>query len=78
MTTGTSAASYLTSATLFVKGVMDSAANAWHGISLESKVGIILGIGTFTINWYYQRKRDKRAERMEKAGKLVEVNPVGE
>jgi hypothetical protein len=74
MTNGTaSAASYLTSAVLFVRGLCESASNAWHAMAPESKIGVLLGIGTFSINWYYQRRRDQRAQRMEQAGKLVEV-----
>jgi hypothetical protein len=73
MSNGTSTASYIASATLFLKGLVESGTNAWYGMAPESKIGVVLGIGTFVINWYYQRKRDRRAERMEQAGKLVEV-----
>jgi hypothetical protein len=74
MANGTSStASYLTSALLFVQGLCESASHAWHAMAPESKVGVLLGVGTFSINWYYQRRRDQRAERMEQAGKLVEV-----
>jgi hypothetical protein len=85
MTTGTSAASYSASIVLFVKGLIDHAWNwcdsLWQSIlaiPVESRVGLFLGVGTFVINWYYQRKRDKRAERMEQAGKLVEVQATDE
>jgi hypothetical protein len=71
MSNSTSLASYATSATLAVKGVMESAANAWSGIPIESKIGILLGVGTFIVNWYYERRRTRAAERASAAGRLL-------
>jgi len=56
-TQATSIASYITSAGLFVKGLFVSAAHAFAMMPTEAKLGALLGIGTFLINWYYQRKR---------------------
>ncbi len=58
----TSIASYATSITLFVKGIFTSLAEQISALSFESKIGLLLGIGTFLINWYYQRRRDTREE----------------
>jgi len=55
-TQATSALSYLTSAILFVKGLFVSAADAFASMPTEGKIGALLGIGTFLINWYYKRK----------------------
>lgn len=55
-TQATSIASYATSAVLFVKGLFVSAAHAFASMPTEGKIGALLGIGTFLINWYYKRK----------------------
>jgi hypothetical protein len=55
-TQATSALSYLTSAILFVKGLFVSAADAFASMPTEGKIGALLGVGTFLINWYYKRK----------------------
>lgn len=59
---GPSLASYATSAILFVKGMLTSIADQFASMPLESKIGVCLGLGTFVINWYYQRRRDRREE----------------
>jgi hypothetical protein len=53
---GTSIASYATSALLFIKGLCVSAASAFASMPTEGKIGALLGVGTFLINWYYKRK----------------------
>lgn len=55
-TQATSIASYATSAVLFVKGLFVSAAHAFVIMPTEGKIGAMLGVGTFAINWYYKRK----------------------
>jgi hypothetical protein len=64
MSNATSAASYTTSTVLFIKGLFVSAGNAFASMPTEGKIGAVLGIGTFFINWYYRRRADRRAERL--------------
>lgn len=64
-TQATSAASYATSIVLFIKGLFVSAGNAFASMPTEGKIGAVLGLGTFLINWYYRRRADRRAERMD-------------
>ena len=50
-----SAVSYITGGSLF----------SWGTITLNDVamlVGILTGLGTFVVNWYYKRKEDKRLE----------------
>lgn len=70
-----SIASYAMSAWLTVKGVCTSATEAWAGMPLESKIGIALGFGTFALNWYYKRRRDRREEAAFRAARLQAVLP---
>ncbi|MEN3113071.1 glycoside hydrolase family protein [Uliginosibacterium paludis] len=62
-TENTTLASYATSISLFIKGLFTSIGEEIAALSFESKIGLMLGIGTFLINWYYQRRRDTREER---------------
>jgi hypothetical protein len=64
MSNAPSAASYATSAVLFVKGLCVSAGDAFASMPTEGKIGAVLGISTFFINWYYRRRADRRAERL--------------
>lgn len=68
-----SLASYGASLLLTLKGCYVSACEAWAVMPLESKIGVTLGLGTFVINWYYKRRRDRREEAALKSGRLVEV-----
>lgn len=61
-TSNTTLASYGTSVFLTLKGLLQSASEAWAGMPLESRIGVALGVGTFAINWYYNRRRDRREE----------------
>jgi hypothetical protein len=63
-----SLASYATSTALVLKGVMVSAADAFVCMPTEGKIGAVLGLGTFLVNWYYRRRADRRAERLARAG----------
>lgn len=74
-TTNTSLASYITSLGLFVKGMLQSFADQLASLSLESKIGILLGTGTFLINWYYQRRKDLREERSNQSKQTGFSNP---
>lgn len=65
---GTSSASYITSGILVVKGFFESLTDQVAALPLESKIGIVLGVGTFLINWYYRRRQDKRETALAKAG----------
>lgn len=61
-TSNTSIASYAASAFLTVKGLIASTIDQLAALSIEAKIGVLLGIGTFLINWHYQRRRDQREE----------------
>jgi hypothetical protein len=61
-TNATSFASYTTSVALFLKGLCVSAAQAFVSMPTEGKIGALLGIGTFAVNWYYRRREDRRRE----------------
>ncbi len=67
-TSATSAVSYITSAGLFVKGLFVSAAHAFVSMPTEGKIGALLGVGTFLINWYYQQKRTAILSHQNKDG----------
>lgn len=64
---GTSSASYMTSVGLVIKGFCESITDQVSALPLESKIGIVLAIGTFAINWYYRSRQDKREEAIAKA-----------
>lgn len=64
MSNAPSAASYATSIVLFLKGLCTSAGDAFASMPTEGKIGALLGLGTFLINWYYRRRADRRAERL--------------
>lgn len=53
----TTAAAYTTSGATFLAGSMSL--NEWLAVG-----GFMLAIATFIVNIYFQRKRDKREERM--------------
>ncbi|WP_018606787.1 phage holin [Uliginosibacterium gangwonense] len=72
-TSNTTLASYGTSVFLTLKGLYQSASDAWAGMPLESKIGVALGVGTFAINWYYKRRRDQREVVALTSGRLVEI-----
>lgn len=57
----TSAASYSFAAVILWLGQVD-----WSTLSMI--IGIILGIGTFIINWYYKRKNTRIYEEAVKRG----------
>lgn len=62
MTDKTTVASYTTSATITVLGGLTI--NEWMAL-----IGIILGIATFAVNWFYKYKHYKLAEKNRKGGK---------
>ena len=58
----TTPVSYVTSATMTVLGGLTI--NEWMAV-----IGIILGIATFVVNWFYKHKQFKQAQKSREADK---------
>jgi len=66
-----SLASYATSALLTLKGWYEHLTTAVSAMPLESKIGVMLGIGTFVVNYYWQRRRTRAIEILTEKGDLA-------